>query len=77
MTTDRTAYALLTVMAVSFAGTWVAAPWATDDVSPLTVAFVRFLLASVCLWAFTRVIHLPTPIKRTDLPATTSCSSTA
>ena len=46
MSTDRAAYALLAVMAVSFAGTWVAAPWATDDVTPLTVAFVRFALAS-------------------------------
>jgi drug/metabolite transporter (DMT)-like permease len=77
MTTDRTAYALLTVMAVSFAGTWVAAPWATDDVSPLTVAFVRFLLASVCLLAFTRAIHLPTPIKRADLPIAFAMGSTA
>ena len=77
MTNDRTAYALLAVMAVSFAGTWVAAPWATDDVTPLTVAFVRFLLASVCLWAFTRAIHLPTPIVRADLPIAFAMGSTA
>lgn len=77
MKTDRTAYVLLSVMAVSFAGTWVAAPWATDDVSPLTVAFVRFLLASVCLWAFTRAIRLPTPIKRADLPIAFAMGATA
>jgi len=77
MKTDRTAYTLLTVMAVAFAGTWVAAPWATDDVSPITVAFVRFLLASVCLWAFTRAIHLPTPILRADLPIAFAMGSTA
>lgn len=77
MSTDRAAYALLTVMAVSFAGTWVAAPWATDDVTPLTVAFVRFALASVCLWAFTRATHLPTPIRRADLPIAFAMGATA
>ena len=77
MTSDRTAYALLTVMAVAFAGTWVAAPWATDDVTPLTVAFVRFLLASVCLWAFARISRIPTPILRADLPIAFAMGATA
>ena len=77
MTNERVAYALLAVMAVAFAGTWVAAPWATDDVTPLTVAFVRFLLGSACLWAFTRAIHIPTPIARADLPIAFAMGATA
>ncbi len=76
MTSDRTAYVLLSVMAVAFAGTWVAAPWATDDVTPLTVAFVRFLVASLCLLAFTGEPD-PTPILRADLPIAFAMGATA
>jgi len=65
---DPVAYGLLIVMAVMFAGTWVAAHWATEEIPPLTVAFLRFLVASVLLWAWARLTGVPIRVGRADLP---------
>ncbi len=55
-------------MAGCFAGTWVAAHWATDEVPPLTTAFIRFSVASVLLWGWGRLIRAPMRLGRADLP---------
>jgi drug/metabolite transporter (DMT)-like permease len=55
-------------MAVCFAGTWVAAHWATDEVPPLLTAFLRFAVASALLWAWARASGIPVAIGRRDLP---------
>lgn len=65
---DPVAYGLLVVMAACFAGTWVAAHWATDEVPPLLTAFWRFTVASVLLWAWARVSGIRIAIGRRDLP---------
>lgn len=65
---DPVAYGLLVLMAVCFAGTWVAARWATDEVPPLTTAFLRFLLAALLLWAWARVRGVALAAGRADLP---------
>jgi drug/metabolite transporter (DMT)-like permease len=65
---DPIAYGLLVLMAACFAGTWVAAHWATDEVPPLLTAFWRFAVASVLLWAWARVSGIPVAIRRHDLP---------
>lgn len=52
---DRTAYLMLTAMAVCFGGTWVPAAVAVDSVPPFTIAAVRFGLASVLLYAWARL----------------------
>jgi drug/metabolite transporter (DMT)-like permease len=64
---DPVAYGLLVLMAACFAGTWVAAHWATDEVPPLTTAFVRFLVATVLLWLWARASGLRIAISRRDL----------
>jgi drug/metabolite transporter (DMT)-like permease len=64
---DPVAYALLLVMAGCFAGTWVAARWATDEVPPLTTAFLRFATASILLWGWGRLIGAPMRLGRSDL----------
>jgi drug/metabolite transporter (DMT)-like permease len=69
---DPVAYALLLVMAGCFAGTWVAAHWATDEVPPLTTAFIRFAVASILLWGWARLIGAPTRLGRQDLPLVTA-----
>jgi drug/metabolite transporter (DMT)-like permease len=65
---DPVAYGLLLMMAVCFAGTWVAASWATDEVPPLTTAFLRFLVASILLWLWARLSRIRIGITRADLP---------
>lgn len=65
---DPAAYALLLVMVACFAGTWVAAHWATDEVPPLTTAFIRFAIASILLWGWGRLIGAPMRLGRTELP---------
>lgn len=60
MTTDetarnrQTAYVLLTLTAISFGGTWVAGKVAVESIPPVTLATVRFALASVMLWVWAR-----------------------
>jgi drug/metabolite transporter (DMT)-like permease len=73
---DPIAYALLLVMAGCFAGTWVAAHWATDEVPPLTTAFVRFVTASVLLWGWGRVIGARLHVHRADLPLVAAMAAT-
>jgi drug/metabolite transporter (DMT)-like permease len=74
---DRVAYVVLSSMAVAFGGTWVAAPWATDEVAPLTVAFTRFLLASGLLWVWARAQRIPLRFGRGDLPLVLAMGATA
>lgn len=59
---------LLVVTTAAFGGTWVAAPWATDDVPPLTVACLRFALAALVLVAWCLARGLPLRMRRADLP---------
>lgn len=64
----RTAYLLLTLMAVCFGGTWVAGKVAVDAIPPFTLAATRFAIASVLLsgWARSKPVgRRPTPA---DLP---------
>jgi drug/metabolite transporter (DMT)-like permease len=65
---NRRAIAFLVISAAGFGGTWVAAPWATDEIQPLTVACLRFAIAAVLLLAWCVARRLPIAIHRTDLP---------
>jgi drug/metabolite transporter (DMT)-like permease len=65
---DPVAYGLLAIMAVCFAGTWVAAHWATEEIPPLTTAFLRFLVATVLLWIWARLTGVPIRVGRADVP---------
>lgn len=65
--TDRTAYVLLTAMAICFGGTWVAGAVAVDAAPPFTIAAVRFGIASVLLYAWARLAGRPlSPLRRND-----------
>jgi drug/metabolite transporter (DMT)-like permease len=75
---DRTAYLMLTGMALSFGGTWVAADVAVDAVPPFAIAAIRFGLASVLLYGWTRLAgRRLTPIRRTDVPMIAGLALTA
>jgi drug/metabolite transporter (DMT)-like permease len=75
---DRAAYLMLTGMAVSFGGTWVAADIAVGSVPPFTIAAIRFGLASVLLFAWTRIAgRRLTPIRRADVPIVIGLGLTA
>lgn len=50
----RTAFILLTFMALFFGGTWVAGKVAVDAIPPFTLATVRFSIASILLWIWAR-----------------------
>lgn len=64
---DRTAYILLTAMAICFGGTWVAGAVAVDAAPPFTIAAVRFGIASVLLYAWARLARRSlSPIRRQD-----------
>jgi drug/metabolite transporter (DMT)-like permease len=65
---DPVAYGLLVIMAVCFAGTWVAAHWAIEEIPPLTTAFLRFLVATVLLWIWARLSGVSLRVGRADLP---------
>jgi drug/metabolite transporter (DMT)-like permease len=65
---DPVAYGLLAIMAVCFAGTWVAAHWATEEIPPLTTAFLRFLVATTLLWIWARLTGIPIRVSRGELP---------
>lgn len=68
MSASRRAALYLTITAAGFGGTWVAAPWATEDIAPLTVAFVRFALAALLLFGWTRIRGASLGLQRADLP---------
>jgi drug/metabolite transporter (DMT)-like permease len=76
--TDRAAYLMLIGMALSFGGTWVAADLAVQAVPPFAIAAIRFGLASVLLFAWTRLAaRRLAPIRRTDLPMIAGLALTA
>lgn len=74
----RTAFILLTFMALFFGGTWVAGKVAVDAIPPFTLAAVRFSIASILLWIWARS---KTPSGRrptvADLPLIASMGLTA
>jgi drug/metabolite transporter (DMT)-like permease len=59
---------LLVLVSLFFGGTWVAAPWATAEIHPLAVAFLRFAVAAVLLWLYCRVRGIDVRMTRGDLP---------
>lgn len=75
---DRTAYLMLTAMAICFGGTWVPSAIAVDSVPPFTIAAVRFGIASVLLLAWSRLARRPlSPIERRDWPTIIGLAVTA
>jgi len=73
---DRTAYLLLTGMALCFGGTWVAGAVAVDAAPPFTIAAVRFGIASVLLYAWARLANRPlSPLQRSDWPMVINIST--
>lgn len=63
------AYVLLTLSALCFGGTWVAGHLAVEALPPLTIAAVRFLIASALLWSWARLSgQRGRGITRADLP---------
>ena len=73
----RSAPLFLTLSAAFFGLTWVAAPWATDEISPLVVACVRFAIAAVLLFAWCRLRGVPIPFRRADLPLVLGITATS
>ncbi|MGH2444468.1 MAG: DMT family transporter [Candidatus Limnocylindria bacterium] len=77
-TTDRTAYLLLTAMAVCFGGTWVAGAVAVDAAPAFTIATIRFGIASILLYAWARLANRPlSPVSRGDIPLVLGLGLTA
>jgi len=75
---DRTAYLMLTGMALCFGGTWVAGAVAVDAAGPFTIAAIRFGIASVLLYAWARLAGRPlTPLRRSDWPMVAGLGITA
>lgn len=75
---DRTAYVILTGMAVCFGGTWVAGAVAVDAAPAFTIAAVRFGVASVLLFAWARLANRPlSPVRRADWPLIAGLGLTA
>lgn len=68
---------LLILSAASFGLTWVAGPWATDEIPPLVVACVRFTIAAALLFAFCRWRGVPIPMRRADLPLVIGVTATS
>jgi drug/metabolite transporter (DMT)-like permease len=69
MSESRRAAIYLVITAAGFGGTWVAAPWATQEIAPLVVACVRFAIAAVLLLGFCRARGLSLHLERRDVPA--------
>jgi drug/metabolite transporter (DMT)-like permease len=59
---------LLILSAASFGLTWVAGPWATDEIPPLAIACARFAIAAVLLFAFCGIRAIPIRLRRADIP---------
>src|SRR2546423_11019347 len=74
---SRLATIYLVVTAAGFGGTWVAAPWATAEIAPLTVAPVRFALAAVLLLGWCVARGLPLRLGRPDLPVVAGVALTS
>ena len=69
--------ALLVLSAVSGGGTWVAAPWALAELPPLAVAFGRFALAAVLLFAWCRARGIRIDARPADLPIILGVAATS
>src|SRR4051812_9360064 len=69
MSDSRRAAIYLVITAAGFGGTWVAAPWATQEIAPLVVACIRFAIAAVLLLGFCRLRGLSLHVERRDVPA--------
>ncbi|MGZ8475324.1 MAG: DMT family transporter [Candidatus Limnocylindria bacterium] len=75
---DRTAYLMLTGMALCFGGTWVAAAVAVDAAPPFAIAAARFGIASILLFAWAKLSGRPlTPLQRRDWPLVIGLGLTA
>lgn len=74
---DTTATVLLVLTGAFFGATWVAAPWATDEVPPMVVACIRFATAAALLFAWCRVRGIPIPVRRADLPLVLGVTATS
>lgn len=79
MTSDeRTAYLMLTGMALCFGGTWVAGAVAVDAAPPFTIAAIRFGIASILLYAWARLTgRALSPVRRADWPMIAGLGLTA
>ena len=75
---ERGAYLMLTAMAVCFGGTWVAGAVAVDAAPPLTIAAIRFGVASILLFAWARLANRPlSRLHRHDWPLVAGLGLTA
>jgi drug/metabolite transporter (DMT)-like permease len=75
---DRTAYLMLTGMAVCFGGTWVAGAVAVEAAPAFTIAATRFAIASILLYAWARLTNRPlSPVGRADWPMVVGLGLTA
>jgi drug/metabolite transporter (DMT)-like permease len=74
---DPTAAVLLVLTAAFFGATWVAAPWATDEIPPMVVACVRFATAAALLFGWCRLRGIPIPLRRADLPLVLGVTATS
>ncbi|HET8776124.1 MAG TPA: DMT family transporter [Candidatus Limnocylindria bacterium] len=75
---ERTAYLMLTGMALCFGGTWVAGAVAVDAAPPFTIAAIRFGVASVLLFAWAKLTNRPlSRIERADWPIIAGLGLTA
>lgn len=74
---ERQAAVLLVITTAAFGATWVAAPWATREVAPLAVAFLRFSIAAVALalWCLARGLDLR--LRRVDLRVVVAGAATS
>ncbi len=68
---------LLVLSTASFGATWVAAPWATGEISPMVVACVRFATAATLLFAWCRLRRIPIPLRWADAPLVLAVAATS
>jgi drug/metabolite transporter (DMT)-like permease len=68
---------LLILSAAFFGLTWVAGPWATDEIPPLVVACVRFTIAAVLLFGWCRWRGVPIRLRQEDLPIVLGVTATS
>lgn len=72
------AYLVLSLSAVFFGGTWVAGHVAVEHLPPMTIASVRFLIASTLLYAWARLQgHRGRRLTARDLPLILTLGATA
>ena len=57
-------YAAVLIAMLMYGTTYVAAKFALNDISPITTAFIRFLLASLIAWPILYFTHNIKPIKK-------------